>query len=373
MANAQQWQQFMQGMQDLQNVQTQAAQAQLQAANGQIQQQQQQQNQPRPQGKKVSPFSSGDGVAWVAWRDNFEYAVTINGWNNQRARREIASSMEGTAKQFVSSVPTHDGLVPGGQDAAPYAGLLDAYEAVFLPPAATAAAQNDLHAAQQSPEESVLAWHGRIRHIYRRAYPQAQQAAIDTSAALKHNFIRGLRDDSVHSKVSLVNPADFAACLGVAVHAESVAKAERERQPRSHRLSAMGTGAETAAAAGADVSALRRSGSGYQPRCYNCNQPGHIRRECPEPQKPWQQSVGGGRGSAGGRGSRRGRGGSSSFGRGGRGGRGRGGRGNGRSRSDLLRRISQMFHEEEYEESNSGETGDQTDSNGYENTASGNY
>lgn len=99
----------------------------------------------------MEQLSSTDPVHWQAWKTAFTHAANINGWNNQRARREIAASMAGYAMQRVDDIPINDVA-----DAEDYARLLDAYEARFLPRAASDMALTEFVKCRQKEEESVL-------------------------------------------------------------------------------------------------------------------------------------------------------------------------------------------------------------------------
>jgi len=106
--------------------------------------------------KKVEPFSSTDGVEWQTWRTSFEITVRINGWNDQRARRELAAAMTGSAQLYVRDIPVGDDAVP--VEDVPV--LLAAYEQRFLPQAAGDLARIELREAKQKPDETVVGWHG---------------------------------------------------------------------------------------------------------------------------------------------------------------------------------------------------------------------
>ena len=171
--------------------------------------------------RKVEPFSTGTSSDWLVWRSNFQLTATINGWSNQRQRREIAASMQGTAKLRVSAIPLQDGVPPGQADAAPAAGLLDAYEAIFVVAAASDLARADFRHAMQGAEESILDFHGRLRTLFQRSYPTLTPAEVEASTDLRETFLRRLRDSEVGKDVFRRRPASYQAALDEASDAEA--------------------------------------------------------------------------------------------------------------------------------------------------------
>ena len=108
--------------------------------------------------KKVTPFTTGAASNWTIWRRNFITIALINGWPDERQRREISAAMEGEAARSIGDV---DFAAIADRDA-----LLDAYEERFLPLAAGIIARAELKTARQIPQENVLQWHTRLREIF---------------------------------------------------------------------------------------------------------------------------------------------------------------------------------------------------------------
>src|SRR5210317_2265103 len=72
--------------------------------------------------KKVRTLSTRSARDWRNWRQHFEDVARINGWNNQRQRREARTSMEGEAFENIKDINIEvDNLA--------IADLLNAYEA----------------------------------------------------------------------------------------------------------------------------------------------------------------------------------------------------------------------------------------------------
>ncbi len=164
----------------------------------------------------LDPYGSGDGTDWAIWRRNCVTRITVNAWNHQRARREIATAMKGAAAAWIQDIDIADTIdpLPVGTpaskvaDAADYNLLLDAYEARFLPPAASDVLRVQFQKAMQREGETVLAWHSRLCHLFTRAYPHLNAAAVQASPDLKDRFILGLSDAKVWENTWNRRPAD---------------------------------------------------------------------------------------------------------------------------------------------------------------------
>ena len=224
-------------------------------------------------GRKLEPFSTGLAEDWLVWRANFVTTATINGWSNQRQRREISASMQGSAKLRTAAIPIADDYVHPAVDAAPAAGLLDAYEAVFIVAADSDLARTSFLRARQGPEESTLEWHGRLRTLFNRAYPGMTAVQTNNSRDLRETFLRGLRNATVGKDAWQRRPADYQAALDLASDAEAAAAlwGEGRRQVNSmDHLDSYGPPPS------GDINALNAPRDG----CWNCGG-NHYRRECP--------------------------------------------------------------------------------------------
>jgi hypothetical protein len=304
-------------------------------------------------GKKVPEFSTGDPVDWTTWRSNFVLAAEINGWDNGRQRREIASAMVGVAKTYVRSIPL--GIVAGVAAAAvpdPTL-LLDAYENRFIPEAGGDVARIAFKAAKQAEDETVLNWHSRLRDLYQRGYPQMLPDAVEVNQDLRDNFITGLANAVVADDTWKARPATYDAALTAACNFVAAARVREGR--------GMGPGDALKKEPGPGLYKLQPASAEVGDECFACKQRGHFKRDC----EIWKTALAkarrtvrgegqvyGDRGDRGERGGGRGRGGrwTTKRGAGWRGSnRGRYARGGGRGErprgEDLRARVNSMKEE----------------------------
>jgi len=209
---------------------------------------------------------------------------------------------------------------------APVAELLDLYEARFCPAADNDLARMTLRDSKQSESETILAWHARARHLFKRAYPQLTLQQLATHRDLMDTFILGLFNTEIRQETWRARPLTYALCLDSAQNcAAGLQVMKRAADSTDPAVFNMDAQPSTAAIRG---------------RCYTCNKPGHYERDCQQRRKV-QDRRRRGNGNGGQRGSR-GRGGRQGYSRG----RGnpRGGFGSNRNgdRNGYRPRVSQM-------------------------------
>ena len=268
--------------------------------------------------RKVRELSKTDPDAWRDWRKHFSTVATLNGWDNRRQRLEIAASMDGAAQRRVAHIPHEAGDAGAAVPPAPADALLDAYEACFMPAQAGQLAQMNFDSARQEEDETVTAWHGRLRGFAARAFPD-QANDLENFVLLKRKFLQGLANTQIAREASDTNPATYQDALNVALqrtaslaikNATDKGQIAQASNLEKH-LFAMEPAGDHNQLAAATVNPGGK-------KCYFCDSAYHYRRDCP---KERQQGNRGNRKGRGGRGGGRG-------GRGGRGG-GKGRRGKG--------------------------------------------
>lgn len=234
--------------------------------------------------RKLPEYTSGDPVAWLEWRVTYNNIRELNGWNDDAVCvAQIKGAMGGYAAVAVQGI---DNATPGG--------LLDAYEARFCTAAASVQARQQFLAAKQEPTESIVAWHTRVRTLYRRADAAAD---LEGTKELIDRFVFGLHHPVVMERTLDTAPANMTDALR-----EAASKAATIACVAEHTGKKPGAGlyAMAGPSTGGDAAAAVTN-----KKCWNCDEVGHLSRDCPQPKR------GKGRGSnkGKGRGSNKGKGG----------------------------------------------------------------
>ena len=214
--------------------------------------------------RRLTVFNSADGSEWRVWRRNFLTIATINGWDDQRGRREISAAMEGAAARAVAEL--------GPDDYATQAAMLDAYELRFLPEAAGQLARAEFKNASQTNQESLLQWHTRLREIFSRAFP-ARVVAADQH--LIETFMDGMVDVNIQRHVMDLHPATFIAALHNA-QSKQATEACLTRNKARGGLHNIGTTSGN----NPSVGAIGRGNPATKGNCWFCQSPSHVRADC---------------------------------------------------------------------------------------------
>ena len=288
-------------------------------------------------GQKLRQFSTTTPEAWLLWRTHFQQVSLLAQWNNAQKRLQIAASMSDEAAARVAHI---DVGVDGGHnianvqvaadgapippDAPDATALLDAYQAVFMPPEAGRIAIAQYEEARQAEGESLTTWHCRLRNLAKRAEPGID---VENNAGLKRRFVKGLINLQAQHELHCSDPATYTDLLHEGItrltsildmDARRKGKAPPTRWELDAKLFAVLPTTD------GRIASLNAAGPAVtSKRCYNCDEVGHLQRDCPKARSSGQSG-----GQQRGRKNGRGRGGRGR----GRGGRGRG-RGGGRSRS----------------------------------------
>ena len=134
--------------------------------------------------RKVRPFSSGDGPAFIAWKAIFAIDCRVNGWgqDQMRMKQELRGAMQPPASTAISDIDYETPISLND--------MMEQYMGRFMPAAASRLAKTYFLTALQAEEESLLNWFGRIRELFQRAYPAVLDSNADEN--LIDRFILGM-------------------------------------------------------------------------------------------------------------------------------------------------------------------------------------
>lgn len=232
---------------------------------------------PNPGGNsRLQKLESTAPQDWRVFRNHFLTVARINNWPELRQRRELQAAMTGEAALLTGDI---DVEVAANIDAA-----LATYDLRFIPPVAGQVARGEFHSASQRPDELVTQFHGRLRNLYLRAYPNV---AVEESQQAISQFTMGLIDETTALFVVQRAPETFTAALNLAQveGASRMTMALRRKGAFNGTMNAlqinalqdMGQGAQ----GGAPAICYTQGGAVVTPpgHCWYCQGP-HLRHEC---------------------------------------------------------------------------------------------
>ena len=243
---------------------------------------------------KPEKFKSGDAQDWIEWRAVFVNAAAMGQWNNQKARRLASEALIGTARRMVTGIPVEADGDPDDID--PYEELLDLYQGRFCPAGHTKMCRTEMRAAKQREDEALAIWHGRLRFLYQRAYPNRAEDEVEDDQDLIDMFIKGLLHHEVKHFVWHDGPATYTLALAAAnQRASKVRTFEEEvvgvdRQPSASTpvpgLFNMDKGANYLKYGRFEPegSYIRPTGAAAKAtglKCFACEEHGHVVVMCP--------------------------------------------------------------------------------------------
>ena len=225
---------------------------------------------------------------WTSFREAFVNNSRFHGYSDQQAKWALKSCMKGPAFLSIQGLDHEDDQLSATD-------LLNAYEAKFMPLAASDLSRARFETATQEAKEHLLQWHGRLQMLFVRAYGGHGQAMGE--AMLIRAFARGIRNRRIREHVLRSQPATYDAALGSAQTEQAVLDSANyipgSAPPFATNIagqSQAGHGANQGRGEPMEIGAM---GTG-KIQCHTCHLFGHIARDCGLVKKPAANDAAGG-------------------------------------------------------------------------------
>ena len=213
------------------------------------------------------PFASGDVEDWF---QRFDICARANGWDEEAKAKKLPTLLEGEALAVWLELTREQ------QD--DYAVTKKEMEKAMLP--MNFVSLDDFHHRKLRPGEAISSYVHDLRKLLSHALPEAGQNAKEP--LLLHQFLAGIpeaiaRQLRASGEVTTLDKAMTRARLLMTIDREPVAAVVNEKPNETQFLR------EQLAALTEQVAALTTKASQpprSRPRCFNCNQIGHLRRDC---------------------------------------------------------------------------------------------
>ena len=267
--------------------------------------------------QRIASFTNETGDDdWIVFKRHFLTCATLNSYDGTQKKMALAAAMKGKAALATLDIDVSNVMMTFDQ-------ALALFEGRFLPAAASQLARTEFDAARQGQREKVLEYHGRLRAIHNRAYPDSRDETL-----LIRKFVMGLKSKELRMQAMRNYPDTYANALTIAQNEASV----------QQLVSVAELGAAVNQGEPMEIGSLeQKSNEATKPgRCHYCNKTGHWKRDClmlKRAQRMGNQERGRGRG----------------FQRGGRGGRPGMGRG-GFRRARIIAALDEVLPEDDQEE-----------------------
>ena len=243
-------------------------------------------------GCKLEPFENMDPGDWVTWRGVFEAHCDANRWDGQNSKLQLKAAVRGRAWHATRHAVTDNQLRATVEPvAAPAAGwqpddpnkpftlkeMLDAYEAQILNQQGTELAVAEFERAQQSANETIARWHGRLHGIFLRAYPTLTEAERAENWTLIKKFMVGLRNPEVQMPaLTGQRPANYGEALAICNRIDAgLLTLKLAKREAKGSVSALAGVKRPYAATGSNRG------------CFECGSYTHRKADCPKSKK-WE-------------------------------------------------------------------------------------
>ncbi|KAJ8333957.1 hypothetical protein SKAU_G00412760 [Synaphobranchus kaupii] len=196
-----------------------------------------------------------------------ELAAQLGGWTPEQTAGHLALALEGTALEAILDLP------PAEQQN--LQALTAALQQRFIQHRSTKSSREKLLSRYRCEEESWGKVADDVQCYAREAYPEFDAAAQEKLAL--HAFLRALTPERLRDHVSLAQPGSISEALVKTTRAEDTLAIRPTPQPTRQHVRV---------ADGEEVRWTRtplQRPAGRQGRCYRCDEPGHIARDCPAP------------------------------------------------------------------------------------------
>ena len=219
------------------------------------------------------PFSSGDVKDWF---QRFDICGRANGWDAATNAKKLPTLLEGEALAVWLDLPE--------EQQRDYAEAKKAMEKAMMP--MNFVSLEDFHRRKLRPGEAISLYVHDLKKLLTHAIPDMEQAAKEP--LLLHQFLAGIPENiskqvRASGEVTTLDTAVTRAKLLMTINSDSVNALTTKPDARPDEMQLL---REQVAALTEQVAVLSTNKShGARPprslpRCFHCNQLGHVQRNC---------------------------------------------------------------------------------------------
>ncbi|XP_050308050.1 trichohyalin-like [Anthonomus grandis grandis] len=218
---------------------------------------------------KVKPPKFDGKEAWSTYLNQFEAAARGNRWDNEEKAINLKLSLRGEATEILRMVPSEDQLN--------FDVLVRTLEMRYGEAHLQQVYQAQLKSRRQQPEEGLQQFEADVARLVNLAYPSAptefrEQISINC-------FIDGVRDPDTNHALRMAHHKSISEALAHGLEYEAAFQATR-RQTRIRQIRTSESDLEDRLK---KLESLLARKPKRPLQCWNCNEEGHLKRQCPKP------------------------------------------------------------------------------------------
>ncbi|POS82547.1 hypothetical protein EPUL_004988, partial [Erysiphe pulchra] len=215
---------------------------------------------------KISPPTFDGKTPWCTYQKQFEAAAKANGWDEGEKVTALIVALRGEALNILQVIPAsqqgnYEALITKLQMRYGDAHLQQVYHA-------------QIKGRQQKNAESLQEFEADIARLVRLAYPTAPDSFLEQLAV--QTFVDGLKDAETQQTLRLARPRTLDDALAHALEFEAAKQASNRSHNKVRR--SVDDSAESEESFEEAVLRVIQQQRSKGPRCWNCGESGHIRR-----------------------------------------------------------------------------------------------
>lgn len=228
-------------------------------------------------GKMKPPVFDGQ-VSWSVYKRQFEAATKANHWTNEEKATALVIALRGQASELLQTIPNQDD----------YDALVNALELRYGNEHLQEVYRVQLKARQQKSGETLQELEADIERLAHLAYPSAPPEYLDLTVT--DAFIDALKDEELKRAIRVSGKRRSSEALVYALSYEAAKDSSKiTRHVRSLDLEE-GSSEQHLRRVIREELAQERGNKDRRIRCWNCDRPGHIQRDCRAPPRRRQRS-----------------------------------------------------------------------------------
>ena len=248
-----------------------------------------------PTGRTKQKPEKFDGSSdWSDYLNHFEMVSLWNGWSEEEKAVQLSMSLTGAARQAWSD-SFCDGRIP-----LTYGSLVSALTQRFKPEGQEEAFKAEFCHRMRRKDESSLEFAHNLRKLAIGAFPRINH--VSREELVVDQFLVGLSEVDMHRHVSLSHPANVYQAITLATEFETVTQSFKSSlTAKAEQMAAVSDAGETVGTGQGSstdellkvlIDLMKKKNVGQKPRngprgkkpnivCYNCQNKGHIAKNCP--------------------------------------------------------------------------------------------